>query len=238
MNKVIFTDTRLFMSVVGPSGSGKTRLIFQMLLKRLSLILKRFHQEYQDIFDKIQSLLNIEFVSCVDFDFIEKLENCLLIFDDSCEEIYNDKRFSKLATSGRHKNVYVIYVKHNLFFQSKFSKTIDLNNTHVILFKSPRDINQIRVLGKQLGEKQSFIEHCYQRATSEPFGHLMIDLYPRTQDCLRYCSNIVGPTPSIFYLPSSKAVVTELINGHEKRGYTEKRYQNVDAQAKAFLKYM
>ena len=31
MNKIIFTNDRLFMSVVGPSGSGKTRLIFSML---------------------------------------------------------------------------------------------------------------------------------------------------------------------------------------------------------------
>ena len=31
MNKIIFTNDRLFMSLVGPSGSGKTRFIFSML---------------------------------------------------------------------------------------------------------------------------------------------------------------------------------------------------------------
>ena len=42
---------------------------------------------------------------------------------------FNEKDFVKLATAGRHKNVYVIYVKHNLFQQSKQSRTIDLNTT-------------------------------------------------------------------------------------------------------------
>ena len=48
-----------------------------------------------------------------------RLENCLLVFDDSCEKIFNDKEFSKLApAAGRHKNLNVVYVKQNLFQQS------------------------------------------------------------------------------------------------------------------------
>ena len=39
-------------------------------------------------------------------------------------------KFSELA-AGRHKNS-VIYVEHNLFQQSKRSRTIDLNTTHII----------------------------------------------------------------------------------------------------------
>ena len=34
-----------------------------------------------------------------------ELENCLLVFDSSCREIFNDKEFSKLATQWRHKNI-------------------------------------------------------------------------------------------------------------------------------------
>ena len=80
----------------------------------------------------------------------------MLVFDDSCEEIFNDKEFSKLATAGRHRIISVIYVKHNLFQQSKWSRTIDLNTTHIILFKSPRDIQQIIYIGKQLNNTSSF----------------------------------------------------------------------------------
>ena len=109
---------------------------------------------------------------------------------------------SKLATAGRHKNISVIYVKHNLFQQSKWSRTIDLNTTHIILFKSPRDIQQIGLIGRQLNNTQ-FLKDSYELATKQPFGHLLIDLDPKTSDVLRYCSNIVPPGPSVFYLPPS-----------------------------------
>ena len=60
---------------------------------------------------------------------IKNLENCLLVFDDSCEEIYQEQAFVKLAVAGRHRKLHCIFVKHNLFHQSKWSRTIDLNNT-------------------------------------------------------------------------------------------------------------
>ena len=64
----------------------------------------------------------------------------MIVFDDTCEEIFNENIFVILITLGRHKIVHVNYVKHNLFQQSKQSRTIYLNTTHLILFKSPRDI--------------------------------------------------------------------------------------------------
>jgi adenylate kinase family enzyme len=225
MNKLIFTEDRVFMTVVGPSGSGKTQLIYQMLAGNTFYPkfdkIYFFYQEMQHLYSKMRSELNIQFVPCIDFEMIEKLTDCLLIFDDSCEQIYDDKRFVKIATSGRHKNVHVIHVKHNLFHQSKHSKTIDLNNTQVILFKSPRDVNQITYLGNQLNNAK-FLKDCYTKATNvESFGHLLVDFDPKTSDCLRYCSNIAGPGPSIFYLPSSKAVVTPITNERERVGYAE-----------------
>lgn len=225
MNKVIFTQERIFMAVVGPSGSGKTQLIYKMLVDNTFYpkfkTIYYFYMEWQQIYDKMQSELNIKFVPCVNFDMVETLSNCLLIFDDSCNEIYEDKRFSKIATSGRHRNISVIYVKHNLFHQSKHSKTIDLNNTHVVLFKSPRDVNQITYMGKQLNNAK-FLKDAYMNATEKhSHGHLLIDFDPHTSEFLRYCSNIIKPGPSIFYLPASKAVVTTLDNVQERIGYTQ-----------------
>ena len=119
------------------------------------------------------------------------------MLDDSCEEIYNDKEFVKLATAGRHKGLIVIYVKHNLFQQSRWSRTIDLNTSQIILFKSPRDIQQLDHLGRQLNLPK-FLRQPYELATEDSFGHLLKDFDPRTSDCLRYDSNIVPPGPPIF----------------------------------------
>ena len=69
---------------------------------------------------------NIEFIEGVDFEFIQNLPNngtkYLLIFDDSCEEISSSKDFVKIATAGRHKGLSTIYIKHNLFHQSRLGR--------------------------------------------------------------------------------------------------------------------
>lgn len=222
MNKIIPTYDRIFMAVVGPSGSGKTQLIFKMLVgntfypKFDNMIF--FYKEFQPLYSQMKNKLPISFVRFTNLEFISELENSLIIFDDSCEEIYNDPQFVQLATAGRHKNLNVIYVKHNLYQQSKYSRTIDLNTSHIILFKSPRDVQQVNYLGRQLSLK-NFLNSAYQIAVKDTFGHLLIDLDPKTSDCLRYCSNITPPGPTVFYLTRDDADITPLTNEREKTIY-------------------
>ena len=45
------------------------------------------------------------------------------------------------------------------------------------------------------------MKEWYQDATSVPYGHLLIDLIPKTVDSLRYCTNS-GSIPTKFYLPA------------------------------------
>ena len=101
-----------------------------------------------------------------------------------------------------------------MFHQSKWSRNIDLNTTNIILFKSLRDIQQIEYLGKKLNCLQ-LIKEAYKLATAEPFGHFIIDLDPKTSQGLRFASHIIGPNPSIFYIPSEEAVVTPITNEKE-----------------------
>ena len=105
----------------------------------------------------------------------------LLIFDDSCEEISSSKEFVKIATAGRHKGLSTVYKKHNLFHQSQLGRDIELQNTHFVLFKSPRDVLQINPLSQQMG-LGSQLKDGYTTATSVPYDHLLIDLTPKTVD--------------------------------------------------------
>ena len=102
-----------------------------------------------------KNIKNIHFIQGVDFEFIQNLPKngtkYLLIFDDSCEEISSSKGFFKIATAGRHKGLSTIYVKHSLFHQSRLGRDIELQNTHIVLFKSSRDVLQINTLSQQLG---------------------------------------------------------------------------------------
>ena len=130
---------------------------------------------------------NLELVQGVNFEFIDSLKNngtkYLLIFDDSCEEICNSKAIVDIATAGRHRGLSTIYIKHNLFHQSKLGRDVELQNTHIVLFKSPRDVMQVTTLSTQLGLGSELVD-WYGNATSVPFGHLLIHLSPRTDDRL------------------------------------------------------
>ena len=110
---------------------------------------------------------------------------------------FNDKEFVKIATSGRHRKLHVIYVKCDLFQQSKWSRTIALNATHIILFKSLRDIQQIEYLGKQLNCLQLF-KDAYKLATAQPYGHLIVDLDPKTSQGFQFFPQLIGLEPSVF----------------------------------------
>ena len=93
---------------------------------------------------------NIEFVQGFDIELIQNLPNNgtknLLICNDSCEENSSSKEFLKIATAGRHKGLSTVYITHNLLHQSRLGRDIELHNTHIVLFKSPRDVLQMNTL--------------------------------------------------------------------------------------------
>ena len=58
---------------------------------------------------------------------------------------------------------------------------------------------QVTTFSTQLDLGSKLVD-WYRDATTVPFGHLLIDLLPRTDDRLRYCTNSVS-VPSKFYIP-------------------------------------
>ena len=189
MNKLI-TKHRVFISLVGPSETGKSQVIynwlkigtFQPTFDKIYFFNQHSHPRYDVMQNENE---NVQFVRGVNFQFIDSLKNkgtqYLLIFDNSCEEICNSKTFVDIATAGRHRCLSTIYMKHNLFHQSKLERDVELKNTHIVHFKSPRDVMQINTLSKQLGPGSELVD-WYRGATSVPSGHLLIDLSPRKDD--------------------------------------------------------
>ena len=227
MNKLISTKNRVFISLVGPSETGKSQLVYNWLkvgtfqpnFDKIYL----FYQHSQPHYDVMQwEIENLEFVQGVNSEFIDSLKNngtkYLLIFDDSCEEICKSKAFVDIATAGRHRGLSTIHIKHNLFHQSKLERDVELQNTHIVLFKSPRDVMQVTTLSTQLGLGSELVD-WYRHATSVPFGHLLIDFSPRTDDRLRYCTNS-GSVPSKFHLPERLKHLRTLDDEHTKTLYS------------------
>ena len=136
----------------------------------------------------------------VNFECIDSVRNnsttYLSTFDETCEEICNSKAFVDIATAGKHRGSSTIYIKHNLFHQSKVGRDFELQNTHIVLFRSPRDVMQVSTLSAQLGLGSKLVD-WYRDATPVPYGHLLSDLWPRTDYRLRYCTT-PNPFPQRF----------------------------------------
>ena len=163
--QVNFYNNRIFISLVGPSDSGKTYLIHDWL--RVGTIQPKFdkiyffYQDPQPLYDVMQKEIDtLEFVQGVHFEFINSLKNngtkYLLIFDDSCAEICNSKEFVGIATAGRHRGFSTIYIKHNLFHHSKLGRDVELQNTHIVLFKSTREVHQVATYVHQVHQVYSW----------------------------------------------------------------------------------
>ena len=142
----------------------------------------------------------------------------LLIFDDSITEICNSEAFVDIATTGRNRRSSTIYIKHNLLHQRKLRRDVELQNTHIVLFKSRHDVMQVRTLSAQLGLGSKLVD-WYRDATSVPYGHLLIDLSPRTDDRLRYCTN-TGSIPSTFHIHERLKHLKSLDDQHTKSLYS------------------
>ena len=113
-------------------------------------------------------------------------------------EICNSRGFVDFASAGRHRGLSSIYIKHNLFHQSNLGRDVVLQNTHIVLFKSLHDVLRVSTF-RALLRLGSEVVDWYRDATSVPNGHLLIDLSPRTDDRLRYCTN-TGSIPWKFYV--------------------------------------
>ena len=152
MIKSIFTKNRVFFSLVGPGTSRGSQLIYQWLKNdtfqpKFDEILF-FYQHFQPFYDvMLKGIENNEFVQGVNSDFIDSLKNngikYQIIFDDSCQENCNSREFEKIFVAGRHRGRTTFYIKNILFHKSRLGRDIELQNTHIVLFMSPRDVLQV-----------------------------------------------------------------------------------------------
>ena len=160
MNKLISTKNRVCITLAGPSVTGKLQLLYKWL--KIGTFRAKLDKTYFFLSTLSASLRcyakrnrKSRVLRGVNFEFIDSLTNngtkYLLIFDDSCEEVCNSKVFVDIATAGRHQGLSTNYIKRNLFHQSRLGRDVELENTHIVLFKSPRDVMQVTTLSTQLG---------------------------------------------------------------------------------------
>ena len=178
----------------------------------------------------------LEFVPGANFEFIDSLRNNgLKNFVNLWRFMWRDlqfKIFVDIVIAGRHHGLSTIYIKHNLFHQSKHRRDVELQNTHIVLIKSPRDMMQVSTLSAHLGLGSKLVD-WYQDAPSVPYGHLLIDLSPRTDDKLRHCTN-TGSIPSKLFIPDRLKQSKILDDEHTKTLYSPSVPLNFQQMQKLF----
>ena len=195
--------------VSGPTGSGKT--VFTIKLVQNSQVMVQPPPEdivwcygiYQDVFD---TMSHVKFVQGLpDVDAFKGDRRTLIVIDDLMHEA-NDS-VSQIFTKGsHHRNLSVLFLTQNLFFNSKHARTMSLNSQYVILFKNPRDVGQISHLGRQMFPNKNgskFLAEAFGDATSKPYGYLFVDLKADTDERLRIRTNIFPDDvdPHFVYQP-------------------------------------
>ena len=194
--------------VSGPSGSGKSTFIFNLLenvgemFTKTPIKIYYFYSVWQDLFDKCK-IKNLNFIKKIpDENIIEDMtdgSHHLLIIDDLQIAALNDGFIANLFTrESHHRNLSVILILQNSFHQGKYARDISLNAHYFILFKYPRDKNQIKILGNQLGIRDK-IEEAYLSAPERPFSYLVIDLSPRSESEYMLRSNILSHDYTLVY---------------------------------------
>ena len=106
--------------------------------------------------------------------------------DDRMDEGSNDKWVLDLFTKdSHHQGVTVLYLCQDLFSTGKYAKTITL-----AVFKSPRDKLGMRDLLLQTFPTQwQDILETYKKVPERPFGYMLLDLHPASQDDTRILSH-------------------------------------------------
>ena len=83
--------------------------------------------------------------------------------------------------------------------------TQNRNYHYTVLFKNPDGARYVKALGnKWLGNSQAFWQ-LYQKNTQNPFGYLVIDHHPRTDEAIRFRTRILldEPRPMTVLQPTS-----------------------------------
>jgi len=191
-------------TLAGPTSSGKTVHVFKLIDHISEMIVPvptkivYCYGEFQPIFAKYP---HVEFNEGLpDVTQFDGKEPTLLIIDDLMNET-NESVSAIFTKISHHRNVSVVYITQNMFPKNKHARTISLNSHYMILFKNPRDAGQFATLARQMYPSGSkFAIEAFKDATDAPFGYLLIDMKPDTDEKHRLRTNIFPGELTYVYI--------------------------------------
>ena len=128
--------------------------------------------------------------------------NNLLILDDLMQEICSSQEMCSLFTRDvHHSRISVIMISQNIFHQSRYSRTISLNTSYLILMKTCRDLMQIHCVSRQMFPScPKRLVEAYEDSTQKPRGYLLVNnLTSSGDEDIRLCTGILPGDTLVLY---------------------------------------
>ena len=202
------------MCISGQTGSGKTRFVYRFLTHLDAMYggappkkILYCYGIHQPLFDDMErKFINLKLhhglpsTETID-ELTSERQHALIVLDDLMHRVVQNTDMEVLFTQGcHHRRLSVIFITQNLFPRGSKSRTIALNTYYLILMKNARDVSQVTTLSRQLypGSSRLLVE-AYRDATKQPFGYLVIDTSPKTDDKYRLRTNVFPGEDLVVY---------------------------------------
>ena len=192
--------------ITGATMTGKTQFVLNLLKSGMldTEIDDKIvcFSEHQPAYDEMKELGCRFIQGLVDPDELNPHIPHLVIIDDLMDS-REDHRIEQFFTrTCHHRNTSCIYIVQNLFNQNKGYRTCSLNTQYLVMFRSPRDMTQIKTLESQMFPgKKNFLVDSFNDACSKPYHPLVIDLKPDTPQHLRVRGRVLDSESQDVYLP-------------------------------------
>ena len=211
---LIKTPARIFCA--GPSGSGKTTFVKDLLLNLETLDKpvrnivfcysadQPIYQELRDSYPKEITFVH-GFSPSIQTLIDDPNHHDLVIFDDLIHEAGSSDFFLKLYTTySHHWNCSIFTLSQNIYYQSKFLRTCNLQATGLVLFKTVRGLDQIMTLGRQIcPHNPGFLRDIFVDATNVEHSYLFVDLTPFCPEELVFRTNVFPHKRTFVYKKDS-----------------------------------
>ena len=198
--------------IAGPTSCGKTQFVKKIIeegehvvngsAEKIIWLYGEYQPAYMELSSKFPHILFIEGIPENLNEYIDPKFRNLIVIDDLMSETGNDKKVTNLFTKGsHHRNLSVILLLQNLFYNGKESRTISLNAHYIVLFKNPRDNTIVTSLAKQMYPgKIKFLQEAFRDATKLPYHYLFLDLKPYTDEKFRVRTCIMPSETQYAYV--------------------------------------
>jgi len=201
--------------VSGATMSGKTTTTYD-ILKHVSGMFKipptrivYAYGEYQPLFEEMEKNVT-GLILHEELPTKEQIEewsgdssHTVLILDDLLNKVTkSEDALFLFCVTAHHRRVTVLFLTQNLYMPGKYARSISLNSHYVILFRNVRDARQVITFGSQVFPgKTSYFKDAYEKATSIPYGYLLVDMSPSTPDKYRLRTKILSGQDTTVFVP-------------------------------------